>query len=101
MRLLLLLILASVGAYFTVPTREVHEAAASAYLEQNAEEPPLAQFSLDSVVDFVTGMIAGQGRYETFYVFSRYALDLPGAAYLECYGAYTIVQCVERGGGAS
>ncbi|MBX9745335.1 MAG: hypothetical protein K2X34_00440 [Hyphomonadaceae bacterium] len=105
MRLLLLLILAGVGAYFTVPTREAHEAAARAYLEQQAgvapaESPEQAQpegqpFSLDSVVDFVTGMMAGQGRYERFYVVSKYTLDLPGVNYLECYGAYTLVRCSE------
>jgi len=105
-RLLLLLILAGVGAYFTVPTREAHEAAARAYLEQQAGAPAAADageqapqesapFSLDSVVDFVTGMVAGQGRYESYYLASKYTLDLPGANYLECYGAYTLVRCSE------
>ncbi|PZO50958.1 MAG: hypothetical protein DCF16_12195 [Alphaproteobacteria bacterium] len=105
MRLLLLLILAGVGAYFTVPTREAHETAARAYLEQQAGAPaadagePVPQdnapFSLDSVVDFVTGMVAGRGRYESLYLASKYTLDLPGAAYLECWGGYTLVQCRE------
>jgi len=104
-RLLLLLILAGVGAYFTVPTRDAHEAAARAYLEQQAGMPEgesaqqapqgNAPFSLDSVVDFVTGMVAGQGRYESFYLASKYTVDLPGAAYLECWGGYTLVQCRE------
>lgn len=108
MRLLLLLILAGVGAYFTVPTREAHEAAARAFLEQHAGAPAAegaqapetsAPFSLDSVVDFVTGMVAGQGRYESFYLASKYTLDLPGANYLECYGAYTLVRCSEASSG--
>jgi hypothetical protein len=104
-RLLFLLILAGVGAYFTVPTREAHEAAARAYLEQQAGAPAAdaaeqapqegAPFSLDSVVDFVTGMVAGQGRYESYYLASKYTLDLPGANYIECYGAYTLVRCSE------
>jgi len=46
-------------------------------------------------------MMAGQGRYETYYLASKYTLDTPGAAYLECWGAFTIVQCrrVDRGSG--
>ena len=64
MRLLLLLILAGVGAYFTVPTQAQHEEAARAFLEARAGAPAAegaepAPFSLDSVVDFVTGMVAG------------------------------------------
>lgn len=106
MRLLLLLILAGVGAYFTVPTQAQHEEAARLFLEERAglstsgaAEP--APFSLDSVVDFVTGMMAGAGRYESFYLGSKYTLDLPGADYLECYGAFTLVQCQQKGAGAS
>lgn len=106
MRLLLLLILACVGAYFTVPTQAQHEAAARAFLEARAGAPAAegaepAPLSLDSVVDFVTGMVAGAGRYETFYLGSKYTLDLPGSNYLECYGAYTLVRCQENGAGAS
>lgn len=98
MRLLLLLLLAGVGAYFTVPTREAHEAAARTFLEAETQEQTEAVqqntgISLDRVVDFVTGMVAGQGRYETFYLASKYSVDMPGAAYLECYGAFTLVQC--------
>jgi hypothetical protein len=100
MRLLLLLILAGVGAYFTVPTQAQHEEAAQAFLQAQAGAPASegaepAPFSLDSVVDFVTGMMAGAGRYESLYLFSKYTLDLPGANYLECYGAYTLVRCSE------
>lgn len=101
MRLLFLLILAGVGAYFTVPTREAHEEAARAFMaaqtqeQTDAVEQQAPGFSLDGVVDFVTGMVAGQGRYESFYLASKYTLDLPGAAYLECWGGYTLVQCRE------
>ena len=98
MRMLLLLILIGAAAYFTAPTRETQEAAARAFLEadaqqQTSEAQAQAGISLDSVVDFVTGMVAGQGRYETFYLASKYSIDMPGAAYLECYGAFTLVQC--------
>lgn len=98
MRLLLLLILAGVGAYFTVPTREAHETAARAVLEADAstqadEMQRQTGVSLDSVVDFFTGMVAGQGRYENYYVASKFTVDMPGAAYVECWGAFTLVQC--------
>ena len=106
MRLLLLLLLAGVGAYFTMPTRAAHEAAARSFLEAQAQAQTDAVqentgISLDSVVDFVTGMVAGQGRYETYYLASKYTVDMPGSAYLECWGAFTLVQCrkVDRGAG--
>lgn len=108
MRMLLLLILIGAGAYFTVPTRETQEAAARAFLQANAQEQTSeaqAQtgISLDSVVDFVTGFVAGQGRYESYYVASKFTVDMPGAAYVECWGAFTQVQCrrVDRGAGAA
>ncbi|MEZ5970664.1 MAG: hypothetical protein R3C31_02495 [Hyphomonadaceae bacterium] len=106
MRLLLLLILIGAVAYFTVPTRETQEAAARAFMEAEAQEQTgevQAQtgISLDSVVDFVTGFVAGQGRYENYYLASKFTADMPGAAYLECWGAFTQVQCrrVDRGAG--
>lgn len=99
MRLLLLLVLIGAAAYFTVPTRAAHEEAARVHLEGMAQGAPAAGqqqgFSLDNVVDYVTGMLAGQGRYESFYVMSKYTVDMPGASYLECYGAFTIVRCAD------
>ena len=108
MRMLLLLILIGAAAYFTVPARETHEAAARAFMEAEAQEqtgetPAEAGISLDGIVDFVTGFVAGQGRYENYYVASKFSVDMPGAAYLECWGAFTQVQCrrVDRGAGAA
>lgn len=108
MRLLLLLILLGAGAYFTVPARDAHETTARAFME--AEAQPQTDnvreqigISLDSIVDFATGLVAGQGRYENYYLASKYTADLPGAAYLECWGAFTVVQCrrVDRASGQS
>jgi hypothetical protein len=98
MRLLILLLIAAAAAYFTAPSREAHEAAAQAFLRQH--EPSAAHddaVSFDDVVNFGRGMLAGRGRYENYYVASRYSVDMPGAAYLECYGAYTLVRCREAG----
>ncbi len=97
MRLLLLLILAGVGAYFTVPAREAHEDAARAFLEGRApgEAQSEGGITLDSVIGYVRGMLAGEGKYENFYLASKFTLDTPGAAYVECWGAFTLVQCQE------
>lgn len=98
MRLLLLLIVAGVAAYFTVPTQAAHEAAARAFLQSyHPSEGPSDGPSLDDVVGFVQGFVAGQGRYETFYVVSKYSVDMPGSDYLECYGAFTVVRCQVAG----
>lgn len=106
MRLLLLLILAGVGAYFTVPAREAHETAARAFIEAQAgtqadEVQRQTGVSLDGVIDFFTGMMAGEGRYESYYLASKFTVDMPGSAYVECWGAFTLVQCrqVDRAAG--
>lgn len=97
MRLLLLLILIGAAAYLTVPTRAAHEEAARAFLQ--GHEPGQEQaddgLSLEDVIGYAKGMFAGQGRYENFYVVSKYSVDMPGASYLECYGAFTMVRCSE------
>lgn len=106
MRFLLLLLLAGAGAYFTVPAREAHETALRAFMqsaaaEDSAEAERQTGISLDSVVDFATGMMAGQGRYENYALASKFTVDAPGSAYVECWGAFTLVQCrrVDRGAG--
>lgn len=100
MRLLLLLIAIGVAAYYTVPPRETHEAEARAVIE--AYQPiASAGVTLDSVISYVRGMMAGQGAYENMRLFSKYTLDMPGAAFVECYGAFTIVRCSVVEPGAS
>lgn len=95
MRLLLLLLLVGAGAYFTVPTRDAHEQAARAFLQ--GYEPGEADqgLSLEQIAGYVKGMFAGEGRYENWVLVSKYSADLPGATYLECYGAFTVVRCSE------
>lgn len=95
MRLLLLLLLAAAAASLTVPSRDAHEEAARAFLQDYQPQNSGAGFSLEQIAGYVKGMFAGRGRYENWYVASKYSVDLPGAAYLECYGAFTIVRCSE------
>jgi hypothetical protein len=108
MRLLLLLLIAGIGAYFTVPPRTVHEEAARTFMqaaarEDTAEVQQQTGISLDGVIDFATGFMAGRGRYENYLVASKFTVDAPGAAYVECWGAFTLVQCrqVDRSAGQS
>lgn len=93
MRLLLLLIIAGVAAWYTNPTRETHEEQARALLEAGAPAAPSDGITLDDVIGYAKGMLAGQGRYESYYLASKYTVDMPGASFVECYGAYTLVQC--------
>jgi hypothetical protein len=95
MRLLLLLILIGVGAYFTVPNEAAQSEAAHAFLEGRAPGEESQGLSLDNMVGYVKGMLAGEGRYENFYLASKYTMDLPGPAYIECWGGFTVVQCRE------
>jgi hypothetical protein len=98
MRLILLVLIAGVAAYFTVPARAAFETQARAVIAGHhpSGAPQDNGFSLDEVVGFAKGMIAGQGEYQSYYVFARYTADMPGADYLECYGAFTIVKCQVR-----
>jgi hypothetical protein len=93
MRLLLFLLIAGIAAYFTVPTRAQHEAAARTAVQNYRPGPEAEHFSLDDVAGYAKGMFAGAGSYQSYYVASRYVLDMPGPEYVECYGAFTLVQC--------
>lgn len=95
MQLLLLLILIGVGAYFTVPNQTAHSEAARAFLQGRAPGEEPQGVSLDSMIGYVKGMMAGEGRYENFYLASKYTMDVPGSSYVECWGGFTVVQCRE------
>jgi hypothetical protein len=93
MRILLLLIVAAVAAYFTKPDRAAHEAKAQIALEapqaEDADRPDI----INDVVGAVKGAFAGEGRFEDFYLFTKYSVDAPGSDFVECYGAFTQVIC--------
>jgi hypothetical protein len=103
MRLLLLLLIIAAGAYYTNPPRARFETearlqvqAADEIARQNPELAPGRGVSLDDLAGYVKGMMAGQGRYENFYVAGRYTIDMPGPDYLECFGAFTLVKCATK-----
>lgn len=96
MRLLLLLLLAAVAAYYTNPTRAVHEGRAREVLSSYHPGATVtdSKVTFEDVTSFVRGMIAGnEGRYENYYLASKYTLDIPGPAYVECWGAFTMTGC--------
>jgi hypothetical protein len=92
-RLLFLLIIAGVAAYFTNPPQERFEAEARALAEQGATLDDGQGITIDDIVGYAKGMMAGDGRYENLYLLGRYSVDLPGDEYIECFGAYTLVNC--------
>lgn len=92
MRLLLLLIIAGIAAWYTNPTRDAHEEQARVLLDEGAPAPS-AGFTLDDVIGYAKGMLAGEGRYESYFLASKYTVDMPGSSFVECYGAYTFVNC--------
>lgn len=93
MRILLFLIIAGIAAWYSSPTREAHETAARAVLEAGGPQTAEDGLTLDDVIGYAKGVIAGQGRYESYYLLSKYTVDMPGASFVECYGAYTLVNC--------
>lgn len=102
MRLLFLLLIAAVTAYYTNPERAEHEASARAALQAyTPTEAPDDGLSIDDVVAFVQGAMAGEGRYENFFLASKYSVDMPGSNFMECYGAFTFVQCSVKEPGAA
>jgi hypothetical protein len=93
-RLLAIIILLGVVAFYTKPGPEAHETKARAVAE--APRNPEAEGAgavLDEVVGFAKGLFAGEGRYEDFYLASHYTADLPGSDYVECWGAFAYVHC--------
>jgi hypothetical protein len=92
-RLLALILIAAAGAYFTTPSRARCEAEARAAIENYHPGPEAQHFSLDDVVGYARGMLAGRGDYQNYYLASHYLLDMPGPEYVECFGAFTVVRC--------
>jgi len=98
-KLLAVLVLAGIAAYYTKPERADMEAKARAVAEAPREGGEGPAGLIDEVVGYVKGVAAGDGRYEDFYLASKYSADLPGSDMVECYGAFTLVNCrvVEAG----
>jgi alpha-beta hydrolase superfamily lysophospholipase len=77
MRILLVLLIAAIAAYFTVPTRAQHEAEARAAIQNYHPSAEAQHFSLDDVVGYAKGMFAGARRMADPGQVSAVRADLP------------------------
>ncbi|HVZ99278.1 MAG TPA: hypothetical protein VG841_03065 [Caulobacterales bacterium] len=91
--LLLLIVMAGVGAYFTKPDRAAHERAAEAALRQ-ARDAAASAFDIGGVLNLGVAGLAGEGRYEDFYLASKYTLRVEGRDVMQCWGAFAQVRCM-------
>jgi hypothetical protein len=82
--LLLLLIIAGVAGYFTRPDAGAHWATVAGLIKEGK-------------VDGGT-LSARAGKYENFYVASRYVFSVDGKEQAECWGAFTRFLCTKPGG---
>ena len=92
LRILIIIVLAGVAAYFTKPTEPQMEAKA----RETVEAPHNTEGGgniIDDVVGTIKGWRAGDGTFEDFYVAAKYSADMPGSDYVECWGAFTLVRC--------
>jgi hypothetical protein len=82
---LLLLIIAGVAGYFTRPDEPTMRQAADAVLS----DPQNITEGLESI----GATVAGDRSYDNYYVAARYNVTLDGAPVVQCWGAFTQVQC--------
>lgn len=85
-RLLLLIIaVAAVAGYFTKPEEPAMREAADAVLR----DPGNISEGLESI----GASIAGERAYDNYFVASRYRIVLDDDPVVECWGAFTQIQC--------
>lgn len=82
---LLLLIIAGVAGYFTRPEEPAMRDAADAVLS----DPQ----NITQGLEGLGATIAGDRVYSNYYVAAKYAVTLDGRALVDCWGAFTQVQC--------
>jgi hypothetical protein len=83
--LLLLIVIAGVGAYFTRPTEATMREAAEAVLG----EPQNLRQGFESI----GAAIAGDRLYTNYYLAAKYTVTLDSEPLVTCWGAFTQVQC--------
>lgn len=82
---LLLLILAGVAAFFTRPDEAAMRQSAEAVLN----DPQNISEGLESF----GAAVAGDRAYDNYYLAARYRVTLDNQPVVECWGAFTQVQC--------
>jgi hypothetical protein len=82
---LLLLIVAGVAGFFTRPDEPTMREAANAVLN----DPQ----TLTQGLEGLGATLAGERAYNNYYVAAKYDVRLDDRALVECWGAFTQVQC--------
>ncbi len=90
--LLLLLVMAGVGGYFTKPTEAQHREAALAMLESLQGEA-ISNIDLGALIEASLARFGDEGRFQDYYVASRYTVEVNDRAVADCWGAFTQVRC--------
>lgn len=83
--ILLLLVIAGVAGYFTKPEEAVMRERADAVLS----DPQSVSEGFESL----GATIAGDRAYSNYYVAAKYSITLDGTPVVNCWGAFTQVQC--------
>lgn len=90
-RFLIAIVVIGVAAYFTNPKPEAYEAKARETL-QAAAQADLEQLDVGGLIGNSAAQLS-DGEYENFYVASRYSMPSAAEARVQCYGAFTLVNC--------
>lgn len=90
-RLLIAIVVIGVAAYFTNPKSDAYEAKARETLQAAAQED-LEKLDVGGLIGNSAAQLSG-GEYEDFYVASRYSMPSAADARVQCYGAFTMVNC--------
>jgi len=95
LKVLILLVIVGVAAYFTNPQEAAFVDPAREAL-QTAATQDLEELDIGGVIGNSAAQLGG-GEYETFYVAGKYALPSAADARVECWGAFTFVSCTPVG----
>lgn len=83
--ILLLLVIAGIAGYFTRPQEAVMRERADAVLS----DPQSVSEGFESL----GATIAGDRAYSNYFVAAKYSVTLDGQPVVNCWGAFTQVQC--------
>lgn len=90
--ILLLLVIAGVAGYFTKPEEAVMRERADAVLGETAREAA-GNLNVPDVVEAGWANLTGDRAYSNYYVAAKYTVALDGQPVVDCWGAFTQVQC--------
>jgi|LNFM01.1.fsa_nt_gb hypothetical protein len=91
LKALILIVIVAVAAYFTNPAESAYSDPAREVLSE-AASADLEQVDLGGALGNAVATL-GDGEYQSFYVAGKYSLPNAADARVECWGAFTLVQC--------